>query len=57
MVEQNYNYRIISNRNKRDNIYNLSIQSLNAKDFIEKMYNNTNLYLDRKHNKAQEVLQ
>lgn len=57
-----YLYQITSkeynpHRNQRDNIYNITCAGASAKRVLDNIYNNANIYLDRKYNKYQEINQ
>lgn len=43
------------NRNKRDNIYNITIKNEDAQDFAHYLYDNCEIAMPRKYQKAQEI--
>ena len=43
-------------RNKRDNVYNIMVSNEEAQSLCRYLYNGAALYLDRKYNKALEIL-
>lgn len=45
------------NRNKRDNVYNITIKNEDAVNVIHYLYDNSTLFLDRKYQKALEIYQ
>ena len=45
------------NRNKRDNVYNITIKNEDAINVIHYLYDNSTLFLDRKYQKAFEIYQ
>lgn len=44
-------------RNKRDNIYNIVVKNKIAFDLAKLLYNNNDIHLNRKYNKAMEILE
>lgn len=50
-----YGLKKKSSRNKRDNVFNIMITNEKAVHFIKDLYLNSELYLDRKYNKAIEL--
>ena len=45
------------NRNKRDNVYNVVVKNKNAKDLANLLYNNDDIHLNRKYDKAMFILE
>ena len=45
------------NRNKRDNVYNIVVKNKNAKDLANLLYNNDDIHLNRKYDKAMFILE
>lgn len=45
------------NRNKRDNVYNIVVKNKNAKDLANLLYNNDEIHLNRKYDKAMFILE
>ena len=43
-------------RNKRDNVYNIMVSNEEAQNLCRYLYGESTLYLDRKYNKALEIL-
>lgn len=52
---RNYGLKKKSNRNKRDNVFNITILNESAVQFAKDLYLDSDLYLDRKYNKAIEL--
>jgi hypothetical protein len=44
------------NRNKRDNVYNIIVKNKNAKELVKLLYDNDDLHLNRKYNKAMMII-
>lgn len=45
------------NRNKRDNVYNIVVKNKNARDLVDLLYNNKEIHLNRKYDKAMFILE
>ncbi len=56
MLLHNFNIEKNISRNKRDNIYNIVVYKEEAQKLCEYLYSDATLYLNRKYQKAQEVL-
>lgn len=44
-------------RNKRDNVYNIIVKNKNAVDLAKLLYDNDNIHLNRKYNKAKTIIE
>lgn len=49
-VYRTLNKKMIINRNKRDNIYNITLYDEYAQEYTNRLYSNANLFIDRKYN-------
>ena len=45
------------NKNKRDNVYNIVVKNKNARDLVDLLYNNKEIHLNRKYDKAMFILE
>lgn len=56
-VFRNTGIEVTSNKNKRDDVFNITLVSHNAYVIAKKLYNNNRIHIDRKYNKFLEMKQ
>lgn len=54
---KNFNISKKASRNKRDNVYNIMVKNKNAVDLAKLLYDNDNIHLNRKYNKAKTIIE